>query len=128
MELNLRFSNAQQVVVALEGEESEPIAFTSPFTDDDLQELRWYVETYATAYIVDVDDVRARRTEGQMKRWGTQLFEAVFVDILHFDGHGVFDGTGQYRQDGKQGAPEGMKGDGDRRCNGIGRRWRSWDS
>lgn len=78
MELNLRFANAQQVVVTLEGEESGVIAFTSPFTDEDLQELRWYLETYAAAYITDIDDDRAGRLVGRLKHWGIALFEAVF--------------------------------------------------
>jgi hypothetical protein len=78
MELDLRFANAQQVVVTLEGEESEPIAFVSPFTDEDLQELRWYLETYAAAYIMDVDDDRAGRLVVQLKNWGVALFAAVF--------------------------------------------------
>jgi hypothetical protein len=69
LELILNFSATNQLTVSLAGESSGPIAFQSPLTDADLQELRWYLEQYAAQYGTEIDDDRAARVAVQMKQW-----------------------------------------------------------
>lgn len=73
-ELILNFSAANQLTVSFDGESSGAIAFESPLTDEDLQELRWYVESYASQYMTAIDDDRAGRVAVGLKRWGTELY------------------------------------------------------
>ena len=47
-ELNLRFPDAQHVIVRLGDDDgSSHLAFTNPITEKDLRDIQWYVETYA---------------------------------------------------------------------------------
>lgn len=78
MELNLRFPEINQVIVRLEDLETDRLNFTSPLAAEDLEDIRWYFEVYATNYTADVDDERAKRIEDNFQRWGDRLFEAVF--------------------------------------------------
>ena len=76
-ELILRFVAIDRVVVIFDEEPAE-VPFVSPLNEDDLKELRWYLETYAAGYTADVDDPRARRLADQLKGWGEALYGAVF--------------------------------------------------
>ena len=80
LELNLRFPDPTQVIVKFDEAESDRLTFVSPLTARDLDDLRWYLEVYAAQYTADVDDDRAHRIATNFKRWGNQLFEAVFGD------------------------------------------------
>ena len=73
-ELILNFSAADQLTVSFDGESSGTIGFRSPLTDEELQELRWYVESYAAQYMTTIDDDRAARVAVGLKRWGTELY------------------------------------------------------
>ncbi|MDZ7959330.1 MAG: tetratricopeptide repeat protein [Aulosira sp. DedQUE10] len=78
MELNLRFPEINQVIVRLDDLETDRLNFTSPLAAEDLEDIRWYFEVYATNYTADVDDERAKRIEDNFQCWGDRLFEAVF--------------------------------------------------
>lgn len=58
-ELNLRFPNNNQVVIKFDDQETDTLDFVSPVDEEDLQDIRWYLETYAAQYTTDVDDERA---------------------------------------------------------------------
>lgn len=79
MELNLRFSSVNQVVVKGDRQETDTIDFTSPLTEDDLKDIQWYLETYSNYYTSDPDDKRAQRLEANLETWGIALFESVFA-------------------------------------------------
>jgi len=78
LELNVRFPSTTQFIVRLGEEETETLTFTVPITEADYQDLRWYVETYATQYTTDIDDKRARGIADKLPQWGKALFEALF--------------------------------------------------
>ncbi|RPH59322.1 MAG: CHAT domain-containing protein [Chloroflexi bacterium] len=63
--------------VTFEGQTSDFAVFKNPLDDKDLAEIRWYLEQY-TYWPSDIDDERARKVEGQLPKWGRQLFDAVF--------------------------------------------------
>ena len=75
LELNLRFSDSTHLVVSLDGQSAGSIAFAARITAKDLEEIRWYLETYAAHYTTDVDDAQARRIESKLPQWGKALFE-----------------------------------------------------
>jgi tetratricopeptide (TPR) repeat protein len=79
-ELNLRFADAQHVIVRLgpDDDGSGQLAFTNPITDKDLRDIQWYVETYGAHSLGDPDDSEAARIKGMLPVWGKALFEAVF--------------------------------------------------
>ncbi len=58
LELILRFAALHRVEVTFDGVSAE-VDFESPLDEDDLKELRWYLETYAAGYTADVDDQRS---------------------------------------------------------------------
>ncbi|MCI5183706.1 MAG: CHAT domain-containing protein, partial [Candidatus Electrothrix sp. AW1] len=79
IELQLTFTDADHVMVSLLGtspEYSQPAEFTSPLKEEDLNELRWYLEDYGTSYAAEPDDARAAAVQEQLPLWGTALFEA----------------------------------------------------
>lgn len=78
-ELIVRFNGINKVWVKFDEYEAE-VDFISPLTEKDLTELRWYLETYATVYTADIDDLRADRTKDNLKIWGEKLFRAIFHD------------------------------------------------
>ena len=78
LELILNFSATNDLTVRFEGEDSEPMRFESPLGDEELQEVRWYLECYSSAYMADVDDARADRIAVKLPMWGKLLFEAAF--------------------------------------------------
>jgi len=67
LELSLNFTTADQVTVSFDDETSEAIAFSSPWTEQHQKDLRWYVETYSTKYMTEVDDRRAEKIAAQLK-------------------------------------------------------------
>ena len=78
-ELIVRFNELNKVWVKFDEYEAE-VDFTSPLTEKNLTELRWYLETYATVYTADIDDCRADRMKNNLKIWGEKLFKAIFHD------------------------------------------------
>ena len=80
IELNIRFPNPSQVIVKFEDDETESLAFQSPFDKNDFSDIAWYLETYAASYIADVDIERAEAIANRLKTLGELLFNAVFTD------------------------------------------------
>jgi tetratricopeptide (TPR) repeat protein len=80
LELNLRFPSPAHVIVGLDGEDTVALPFTIPLSREDHEELRWYLETYASRYTTEVDDQRAARLAARLPFWGQALFTAVFQD------------------------------------------------
>ncbi len=80
LELLLNFSDANQLTVTFDGENSSPINFENPITAAELRDVRWYLETYGAQYTADEDDDSANRIAVGLKKLGTRLFEAAFVD------------------------------------------------
>ncbi|MGA1408504.1 MAG: tetratricopeptide repeat protein [Prochlorotrichaceae cyanobacterium] len=62
-------------------ETSQGMPFTSPVTESDRKEIRWYLETYAASYTSEADDQQAARIAEKLPRIGLALFEAVFQDF-----------------------------------------------
>ena len=80
IELNVRFTNSDRFVIKFDDRETDALEFVAPVNDGDRAEMRWYLESYAAHYMMDVDDRRAERIEAQLPKWGEALFEAVFGD------------------------------------------------
>ena len=82
MELNLRFPDAEHVIVRLgpDDDGSGRLPFTNPITDKNLHDLQWYVETYGAHSLGDPDDSEAARIKSQLPAWGKALFDAVFAE------------------------------------------------
>ncbi len=80
IELLLNFSDANQLTVSLNGQTSQPLDFAVPIAAEQLQELKWYLEVYASQYMADIDDDRANRQAVQLKQLGKALYEAAFGD------------------------------------------------
>jgi tetratricopeptide (TPR) repeat protein len=82
LELNLYFSDPQHVVVSLIGdtgrEETDLLNFTSPLSDKDYEQIRWYLTEYATQYSVDIDFDTAGRIAKKWPLLGNILFNKVF--------------------------------------------------
>ncbi len=55
IELVLSFSDTNELTVTFEGESSSPIAFQNSIAAAELQDVRWYLETYGAQYTADVD-------------------------------------------------------------------------
>ncbi|MCP4687011.1 MAG: hypothetical protein GY859_03115, partial [Desulfobacterales bacterium] len=69
-------------VTVRSGEEyTKTLEFKSPITPEDHQDIRWYLETYASQYTADVDDDRADKIVVRLPEWGEKLFHAVFSNI-----------------------------------------------
>ncbi len=80
IELNICFSSPQQFVIKFGDLETEALLFTQPFENKDLSYLVWYLETYATNYITDVDEQQAKKIEEKLKELGEKLFQAIFSE------------------------------------------------
>ncbi|RJP47155.1 MAG: CHAT domain-containing protein [Anaerolineaceae bacterium] len=63
--------------VVFDGQTTELADFKNPLTVKDLSEIRWYLEQYFL-WPSDIDMERAHQIEGQLPKWGRQLFDAVF--------------------------------------------------
>ncbi len=81
MKLNLRFPSPQQVIVQFAEQETKTLEFVSPLQPEDYEDIRWYLEVYASSYTTDVDDESARRIEEKLPQWGKALFEAAFPSL-----------------------------------------------
>ncbi|MCP4347476.1 MAG: tetratricopeptide repeat protein [Desulfobacterales bacterium] len=77
-ELNLRFPDANHVIVKFDDDETGSLDFASPINDEDRKDIRWYLEVYASSYTTDADDERAGRIAGKLPQWGSALFDAAF--------------------------------------------------
>lgn len=80
IELNIRFPKPTQVSVHFDGDETEPLDFQTPIGPEDYADIAWYLETYATHYITDVDIDRADHIAKRLKTLGENLFLSVFAD------------------------------------------------
>jgi hypothetical protein len=80
IELLLNFSDANQLTVSLNGQTTQSLDFAVPIAVEQLQELKWYLEFYASQYMADIDDDRANRQAVQLKQLGKALYEAAFDD------------------------------------------------
>ena len=82
LELNLYFPDPQHVVVSLIDdtgrEETDLLNFSSPLSDKDYQQIRWYLTEYATQYSVDIDSSAAGRIANKWPLLGNILFNKVF--------------------------------------------------
>lgn len=56
------------------------LPFTNPIPSKDLDDLGWYIETYAAHSLGDPDDDEAKRIASQLPAWGKARFNAVFAD------------------------------------------------
>lgn len=84
-ELNLHFPGKNQVIVALNrGVSTRALPFSSPLTEKDHGDIRWYLETYGAHSLGDPDDSEAHRIASQLPVWGCALFNAVFTDPAAF--------------------------------------------
>src|SRR5882762_3415312 len=84
-ELNLQFPDETQVVVTLnQGVATKSLPFSTPLTEKDHADIRWYLETYGAHSLGDPDDSEARRIARQLPVWGRALFNAVFSDPAAF--------------------------------------------
>jgi tetratricopeptide (TPR) repeat protein len=79
-ELNLRFPDKDHVIVRFGDAESGTLPFENPLTAKDRDEIRWYIEEYATRWSAEPDDVEAGRIMAHLPVWGKPLFNAVFTD------------------------------------------------
>ncbi|CAN1210039.1 CHAT domain-containing protein [Tumidithrix helvetica PCC 7403] len=80
IELNVRFASPDRKAIKFDDRETDALEFVAPVNDRDRAEMRWYLESYAAHYMMDVDDRRAERIEAQLPVWGAALFEAIFGD------------------------------------------------
>ncbi len=79
MELIIHFSSPTEFSVRYDDDETERLTFNNPISDEHYQDIRWYLETYSTAYIAEPDTNQAGRIEAQIPKWGEALFNAVFL-------------------------------------------------
>ena len=80
IELNVRFTSCDRFAIKFDNRETDTLEFVAPVNDGDRAEMRWYLESYAAHYMMDVDDRRAERIEAQLPEWGKALFKALFSD------------------------------------------------
>ncbi len=78
-ELILSFPDKDHVIVDYNRERTKPAAFATPITDADREDIRWYLEVYASKYTQEPDDDRAYRIEAKSKTWGEALVDAAFA-------------------------------------------------
>ena len=63
--------------IETDGQETDKFDLVLPLSSDDMDELRWYLETYIQFPGVG-DRKRAKGIESHMTDWGKSLFDAVF--------------------------------------------------
>lgn len=61
--------------IRAEGGAAEP--FDAPLSDEELEDLRWYLEDYVRAPYAVYED-RGKTIEGRLPEWGEALFSSVF--------------------------------------------------
>ncbi len=74
-EIVLRFPTPTTVSAAFDGTDSGEHPFTDPLSLRDREDLRWYLETYATRSLDSADDEQARRIRHRLVEIGQALFE-----------------------------------------------------
>ncbi len=79
-ELTVSFVGIDKFTIAYNNQTTAELPFTSTLTKKDWEDMRWYLEVYATQYAADVDDDRANRVAAKLSEWGQGLFTAVFGD------------------------------------------------
>jgi hypothetical protein len=77
MELNIHFVSNDTVVVDLGHEKTNPRPFQNPLTAKDREDLRWYIETYASQPL-EHDQTQVERIKARLPSIGKALFQAVF--------------------------------------------------
>lgn len=77
-ELIIHFNTPSQFAIRYDDDDTGNLDFANPITNDDYQEMRWYLETYSAMYTAEPDELRAKRIAEQLPRWGEALFDAVF--------------------------------------------------
>ncbi|NOS88832.1 MAG: CHAT domain-containing protein, partial [Methylococcaceae bacterium] len=97
IELNIRFPKPTQVSVHFDGDETEPLDFQTPIGPEDYADIAWYLETYASHYITDVDIDRADNIAKRLKTLGENLFLSVFADATAKRLFDRFQDTGEKR-------------------------------
>ncbi|MCG8457189.1 MAG: CHAT domain-containing protein, partial [Holophagales bacterium] len=60
-----------------DGQVSEPQLLTPPLSQDDTNDLRWYLEEFPT-FVGAGTRARARNVESRLEGWGRSLFETLF--------------------------------------------------
>lgn len=80
--LNLTFPDPAHVIVRLGSSFTQPLDFANPLTQTDLEQIRWYLETYAASYTTDVDDQQAQSIEQRFPAWGQALFAATLGQFV----------------------------------------------
>lgn len=78
-ELIIHFNTPTEFSIHYDDDDTGNLAFVNPMSDADYQELRWYLETYSSAYTAEPDEDRAERMVQQLPLWGEALFKAVFL-------------------------------------------------
>jgi CHAT domain-containing protein len=78
-ELIIHFNTPTEFSIRYDDDDTGNLAFVNPISDSDYQELRWYLETYSSAYTAEPDKDRAERMVQQLPLWGEALFKAVFL-------------------------------------------------
>ena len=78
-ELIIHFNTPTEFSIRYDDDESDILEFANPISDDNYQDMRWYLETYSSAYIAEPDTERAQRIAKQCPKWGEALFNAVFL-------------------------------------------------
>jgi tetratricopeptide (TPR) repeat protein len=79
LELTLSFSSIDLVTVTLTNRSPISIPFTSPFNNEDWEEIHRYLEKYPVQYAAaDVDDIWAASMVNKLRLKGEELFRAVF--------------------------------------------------
>ena len=98
LELNLIFNNPEQFVLQAPTGKLKTLDFKNPIAPADLQDIRWYLETYPGEYTTDVDDDLAQRIKGRLSEWGTALFNAT---LAQFDAQEAFHEFFRNKQPGR---------------------------
>ncbi len=79
-ELTVSFAGVDKFTIGHNNQTTAELSFAASLTKEDWQDIRWYLEVFATQYAADVDDERADRVVKKLKVWGQGLFVAVFGD------------------------------------------------
>ncbi|MDM8557467.1 tetratricopeptide repeat protein [Candidatus Parabeggiatoa sp. HSG14] len=78
-ELIIHFNTPSEFSIRYDDDDTGSLEFANPIADSDYQDMRWYLETYSSAYTAEPDEERAERTVQQLPDWGEALFKAVFL-------------------------------------------------
>jgi hypothetical protein len=76
LELNVRFTSSDRFAIKSDDRKTDALEF-NPINDGDRDDIRWYLESYATQYMTNVDDRSADRIAAQ---FGFSFAETPSVD------------------------------------------------